>query len=818
MTDSDRPIFGGRYELHNRLARGGMSEVFLGRDRVLDRPIAVKVLFREFATDDSFLERFRREARAAAALSHTNVVSVYDWGEQDGTQYIVMEYANGQNLAEVIRSEGPLDPNRAADIAMDIAASLAFAHSNEMIHRDVKPGNVLITTEGRVKVADFGIARALTGRNPDLTQTGSVMGTATYLSPEQSRGYEADQRSDIYSLAVVLYEMLTAGPPFTGDNAVAIAYKHVTEEPLPPRHFNNDIPAALEAICLHGLQKDPANRYATAEDILSDLQAFRSGLGAPIAQAARGVGSDAASISAMSPPVTSAAQGSSQTPGAQTGSRSAVETANNSHEQQAPANAQRGFAGSGAGSGAGASSGASSNPTAVGGSVAPGGATTVHDPGAVAGHTGDTLSGGATTGGDSDFSNGNNIGDIPELQTIQAPDRTPIWIAVLVVMLIVIAGLVFLLVNSITSGDDPAVEVTTVEQLRVPGLVGMNWEEAEALLREQGFEYIVINFEDRDDTERNLVFQQDPRSGVLISPTETAANPIALYVSEGLNTVRVPEVANRVFIEAEQILVAAGFTVDRIDIRNDATAAGVVIEQSVPSTQERPQGTIITLTVSTGRGEVAVPPVEGQTFDDARVTLARAGLVERVERAPSTLVPVDSVISTDPVAGTGLSRGSVVTLLLSDGPEELVVPTIEALGGAEDPQQVVAALQALGFVARIHTASDGQAAGQPHRVIGLNPVPGSILLTGSEVLVLIGFESSNAVVPSLSSLGTTNPSEVVAKLRDLGFRTVLAERGVPATSFNIGRVVELDPVAGTPVYADSQVISVIVGVVTTSEN
>ncbi len=795
MTDSDLPILGGRYELHNRLARGGMSEVFLGRDRVLDRPIAVKVLFREFALDDSFLERFRREARAAAALSHTNVISVYDWGEQDSTQYIVMEYADGQNLAEIIRGEGPLDPNRAIDIAIDIAASLAFAHSNAMIHRDVKPGNVLITTEGRVKVADFGIARALTGRNPDLTQTGSVMGTATYLSPEQSRGYEADQRSDIYSLSVVLYEMLTAGPPFTGDNAVAIAYKHVSEEPLPPRHFNNDIPAAAEAICLHGLQKDPAKRYASAEDMLSDLQAFRSGLGAPIAQTARRIDSNTDSITAAAAPLSTQGSSSAVPPVAEPAS--ATETAVSDRDQPASINPQQGIVDSGAGS-------VNQNENDFNKAGTSGG-----------------VNGGVTAGvgaGGGSFT-GSMIGDdILEPQPIQPPDRTPIWIAVLVVMLIVIAGLVFLLVSSIDSGDSSNGDVVTVEQVRVPQLVGTNWEEAEALLREQGFEYIVITFEDRDDIDRNLVFQQNPRSGVLVNPSDTASNPIALFVSEGLNTVRVPQVTNRIFIEAEQILVAAGFTVDRIDIRNDAIEAGVVIEQSVPSTQERPQGTIITLTVSTGRGEVAVPAVEGHTFEDARVALARAGLVERVERAYSSLVPVNSVISSDPAVGTGLSRGSVVTLLLSDGPEELVVPTIDALGGADNPPQVVAALQALGFVARIHDASIGQAAGQPHRVIGLDPIPGSILLTGSEVVVLVGFESNNAVVPSLSSLGTTDPFEVAAKLRDLGFRTVQTEREIPASSFDIGQVLELDPASGTPVFAESQVISVIVGVVSTSEN
>ncbi len=269
-------VFSERYELSHLIARGGMAEVYRAHDRLLDRPVALKVLFPELSVDRSFVDRFKREARAAANLSHPNIVPVFDWGEDGGTYFIVMEFIDGRPLSSILKSAGPLSAERTADIGAHVAAALGYAHKHGVVHRDVKPGNVLITDDGHVKVTDFGIARAI-NTEESLTQTGAVMGTATYFSPEQAEGIGVDARSDIYSLGVVLFEMVTGRPPYLGESPVAVASKHVRDSPPAPRELNPTIPATFEAIILKSMAKDPAHRYQTAEDLRADLLRFTEG-------------------------------------------------------------------------------------------------------------------------------------------------------------------------------------------------------------------------------------------------------------------------------------------------------------------------------------------------------------------------------------------------------------------------------------------------------------------------------------------------------------------------------------------------------------
>ncbi len=273
-------LIDGRYKVVSRLGTGGMADVFLVEDQLLGRKVALKLLHRRFAEDPAFVERFRREARAAAGLQQQNIVGIYDRGEYDGTYYIAMEYVPGQTLKELIQREAPLDPVRAIDIALQILKAGRFAHGRGIVHRDLKPHNVIVDEAGDAKVTDFGIARA--GAS-DMTETGSIMGTAQYLSPEQAQGRSVTASSDLYSVGVVLYEMLTGRVPFDGEQAVTIALKHVSEAPTPPRAFHPEIPPELEQTVLWTLNKNPADRPADAEQLMTVLEHCRAAIRADAA-------------------------------------------------------------------------------------------------------------------------------------------------------------------------------------------------------------------------------------------------------------------------------------------------------------------------------------------------------------------------------------------------------------------------------------------------------------------------------------------------------------------------------------------------------
>lgn len=288
-------LLDGRYEVGDLIGRGGMAEVHVGFDTRLGRQVAIKLLRSDLARDQTFINRFRREAQSAAGLNHASIVAVYDHGEDHLTEpgggvvdlpYIVMEYVDGKTLREILTERGPMEPREAARVTEGVLDALAYSHRHGIVHRDIKPANVMIAKDGSVKVMDFGIARAIADTAATMTQTQAVLGTAQYLSPEQAQGQQVDARSDLYSTGCLLFELLTGRPPFTGDSPVSIAYQHVGESAVRPSAIRPGIPPAMDDIVAHALVKNRDGRYQSAEEFRTDLMAFR--LDRPISRAAQG--------------------------------------------------------------------------------------------------------------------------------------------------------------------------------------------------------------------------------------------------------------------------------------------------------------------------------------------------------------------------------------------------------------------------------------------------------------------------------------------------------------------------------------------------
>ncbi|MEM9564576.1 MAG: Stk1 family PASTA domain-containing Ser/Thr kinase [Actinomycetota bacterium] len=691
MTDAPaaRPILNGRYELHRRIARGGMADVFLAKDQLLDRPVAVKVLFPQFAAEESFVARFRREAQAAANLNHPNIVAVYDWGEHEDTYFIVMEYIEGQTLAELIAGQGTLSPDVAADVAIEVSSALGFAHRNGTVHRDVKPGNIMINQSGQVKVADFGIARAFGGGDDELTQTGSVMGTASYFSPEQAQGKPVDPRSDLYSLGVVLYEMLTGEPPFTGHTPVAIAFKHVQETAPRVRQRNPSAPPALDAVVDKLLHKDPAMRYPAADELRADLRRFRSG------QPLEGVTNGVAAAGAVGAPHAAAVTGDAPTMMA----NQAIEQVN-----QLPPDATMAM---------------------------PNGPSTAAMPtrGPDTGRSRAVIDTSRAVPASAAVSQ-----EEPVEEYYEAPNRTGVFVIMLALLLAGLVVLILYISSTFGASDDSEEAEPEVVTTAVPDVIGKGVTDAEVDLRVAGFE-VVSELQENPDVDPNIVFAQDPPAG-----TEAEADTvITIFVSKAAETERVPRLEGLSEEEANDRLVELGLTVD---IRREASEIfeeGQVIRTEPGENAEVNKGTQVLLIVSTGPDQVEIPLLAG--MDQATATSTLTGLnFSDVEIRPegSGTVDVGRVIRSEPAAGQLASIDGTIIVFISSGPDQVQVPAVlglsreaaEAQLGGEDFQLVVQ------FVEQPLAPGDERIG----LVVNTNPGPGSMVLQGSTIMVAIGIE------------------------------------------------------------------------------
>ena len=616
MTDENPRVLNDRYEIFRRLARGGMAEVLLARDRVLDRPVAVKELVPEFATDPNFVERFRREAQAAASLTHANVVGVYDWGSQDGTYFIVMEYVDGPSLSQVIRSDGPLHPRRAAEIAAEVADGLGFAHARGVVHRDIKPGNVLLTKSGQAKVTDFGIARALSSPAEDLTQAGSVMGTATYFSPEQAQGLSVDGRSDLYSLGVVLYEMLTGRPPFTGETPLAISYRHVQDAPEPPSTHISGLPRGLEAIIMKLLAKKPDDRYASAQDLRLDLNRFLAGETTLAEQGAPGAVSQATTVQ----PATTVA-----TPVEPT--EAYVE------EDEEPKSRTGIYIG-----------------VLVALLVILGGTLTWFllsdesvDKIAVPSVVGLTQTDAEKSLKDAGFQVSASTKVSDSLEAGLVLDQTP-------------------------GKDEQAAKGSTVRivvssgaaKVEVPDVTGKTQAEAEKALTDLKL-LPRVTTEENPDVESGTVIRQNPPSGRQIE----AGGVVEIFVSKGAGEEIVPDVTGQPLAQAQAAIQAAGFRfANPTRAASSNVAEGSVISTDPAAGTPAKPNSVIKIVVSSGPEQVNVPTVTGQNENSATSTLKGAGL--NVEVKPKSVPAGDPnagrVISQDPAGGQSVDTGSTVTI------------------------------------------------------------------------------------------------------------------------------------------------------------
>ncbi len=598
-------VIDGRYEVLSRIGTGGMADVYLARDQLLGRQVAVKLLHHRFAEDQEFVERFRREASSAAGLSHPNVVAIFDRGEWDGTYYIAMEYLPGRSLKTVVREQGPLDPLSAIDVVAQILHAARFAHGRGVIHRDLKPHNVILDGEGRAKVTDFGIARA--GAS-DMTLTGSIMGTAQYLSPEQAQGQAVSAASDLYAVGIVLYELLTGAVPFDGETAVTIALKQVSATPPPPSALNPAVPPELDAVVARALAKDPAERFADADEFLGALEYVRQLLSGEVSYAPGAGNGPVAPATALLLPVEREPEGVPRHAAARrhwwiagavllalvvAGVLIVLLVPNRSQVTVPPVTGQ--------------------TQTVATARLSAAGLTAVPTP---------TASTKAPTGVVFDETP-------PHGSVVDRGSRVTILVS---------------------SGPGIA---------QVPDVKGLTSAEAVQRLTKAGFKPSVQN-QASATVSAGKVISTEPSAD-----TEAqAGSPVAVLVSTGPAQVRVPEVTGQSEAEAKASLRAAGLEPGTVTKQEAAgTAAGTVLSQSPAAGSAVNSGQQVNLVVVKASQEVTVPRVVGRKEELAEGELVGAGFKPTTtKRTVANPEEAGIVLQQSPAGGGKAKRGATVTI------------------------------------------------------------------------------------------------------------------------------------------------------------
>ncbi len=595
-----------RYEIIRRVGVGGMADVYLAEDTQLGREVALKILHPQYAGDDSFVERFRREALSAAKLQHPNIVQIYDSGREGDFNFIVMEYVEGESLKDHLAQEGPLEIGEACRIAREVLTALAYAHRTGLVHRDIKPGNILLSKDGKVQVTDFGIARAEAGST--MTQTGTILGTAYYLSPEQAQGLPLDGRSDIYSLGVVLYEMLTGRRPFEGDSPVSIAYKHVREMPKPPTAYREDVPRPLEAIVLTALTKKPEDRYSSAALMRRDLEAF--GQGREVTATIKGVPAVAEDSTQVIRSVGLLERQATRRPGWLVALALAL---------------------------------------LIGG-LAVGTWSLVNLFSTVVGN----VSIPKITSRQPEVANRILLaaGLQPSFQTQEFSDSVP-------------EGLVTRQDpppgRSIAKGSQVKYWVSNGRQIvTVPSIVGLSLDDAANRLSQAGLTVGNRTGQFSDQTP-GTVLQQNPDAG----RQARKGDNVDVTVSQGQQKAVVPDVVGQDEADAAATLANAGFRVNRIREAHPGVNKGVVFDQDPKANSQAPSGSVVDIFISQGSEQFSMPNEIGKTSADATADLESMGL--NVTQEPQFTFDnsqVGKVVDQTPEPGNTVSRGDTVTIFV----------------------------------------------------------------------------------------------------------------------------------------------------------
>jgi eukaryotic-like serine/threonine-protein kinase len=614
LTTPIDELYGNRYRVTGLLGTGGMARVYRARDELLGREVALKVLSERLSSDRSFVERFRREAQNAAGLNHPNIVALYDYGDEDKRYFIVMELIEGRSLSEVLDEDGALMPERAAEIARDTANGLGRAHEAGIVHRDIKPHNIMITNNGQTKVTDFGIARALGGgAEATMTQTGMVIGTAAYLSPEQAQGNPVDARSDVYSLGCVLHESLTGDAPFSGDTPLSIAYKHVRETPERASAVNSDVPEALDAIVMKAMSKNPDNRYATANEMAEDLDRFLAGqrVNATPFLAATGVMGDPSGTRVMSE--TQAYDDYPEDEQSKTGKYILITLL-------------------------------------VLGLLALGafllwnllaGSPELNVPDVV-GLSEDRATEELEDAGFEVVSRNRSNADVDEGEVFrQNPE----------------AG------ATAEEGDTVTIFVSTGPgEVTVPNLLTLTEDQAEAALEEVGLELGRVRRQS-SDSEEGTVIDQNPGSGELLN--EGAS--VTIVVSTGVATATVPDVGGLPEGDAVAAIEGEGLVAEVVTEPSDEVDEGIVIAQDPEAGTELEEGSTVQVLVSEG-AEFEMPDVTGDDADEAEAFLEEEFGLDVTQEGTTDPCPQqpETVCSQDPEPGEPVQPGDNVTLFVQE--------------------------------------------------------------------------------------------------------------------------------------------------------